>query len=141
MTLAADLDLKGENFVPFPIFCGVFDGQGHTISGLCVAESGSSMGLFRILQEDAVVRDLTVAGTVSPSGSASQVGGLVGVNRGSVQNCVFQGTVQGGSQVGGIAGMNRESGEISATVAAASLGMSRDTFLRRAKEFSIIDDI
>ena len=34
-----------------------------------------------------------------------------------------------------------ESGEISATVAAASLGMSRDTFLRRAKEFSIIDDI
>ena len=34
-----------------------------------------------------------------------------------------------------------ESGEISATVAAAALGMSRDTFLRRAKEFSIIDDI
>ena len=34
-----------------------------------------------------------------------------------------------------------ESGEISATVATASLGMSRDTFLRRAKEFSIIDDI
>ncbi len=139
VTLAADLDLKGENFVPFPIFCGVFDGQGHTISGLCVAESGSSMGLFRILQEDAVVRDLTVAGTVSPSGSASQVGGLVGVNRGSVQNCVFQGTVQGGSQVGGIAGMNRESGEISGcTVEGQITGSSASGGIAGQNEGSLV---
>lgn len=117
IVLTADLDLKGESFTPFPIFCGAFDGQGHTISGLRVAESGSSMGLFRILEEGAVVRDLTVAGTVAPSGSASQVGGIVGVNRGSVQNCTFRGIVRGDSQVGGIAGINRETGEVSGCAA------------------------
>ena len=117
IVLTADLDLKGESFTPFPIFCGAFDGQGHTISGLRLAESGSAMGLFRILQEGAVVRDLTVAGTVSPSGSASQVGGIVGVNHGAVQNCTFRGIVQGKEQVGGIAGMNRETGEISGCAA------------------------
>ena len=45
IVLTADLDLKGESFTPFPIFCGVFDGQGHTISGLRVAESGSSRSI------------------------------------------------------------------------------------------------
>ena len=127
IVLTADLDLKGESFTPFPIFCGVFDGQGHTISGLRVAESGSSMGLFRILQEGAVVRDLTVAGTVAPSGSACQVGGIVGVNHGAVQNCTFRGVVQGEGQVGGVVGMNRETGQVSGCTAEGQVAGSTAT--------------
>jgi len=112
--LAADLDLTGLDFTPIPSFGGVLEGQGHTISGLNLTQSGSSMGLFRFVQEGAVVRDLTVTGTVHPGGSASQVGGIAGDNRGAIVGCAFLGTVRGESRVGGIVGLNRESGQISA---------------------------
>ena len=111
VVLAADLDLTGRDFKPIPTFGGEFDGQGHTISGLCVTGDGSSAGLFRFVQEGAAVRSLTVKGVVAPGGSAGQVGGIAGVNCGAILNCVFQGTVRGESQVGGIAGLNRETGE------------------------------
>lgn len=110
--LTADLDLSGREFTPIPTFGGTFEGQGHTISGLFITSDGSSMGLFRFLQEGAVLRDLNVKGVVSPGGSAAQVGGIAGVNRGSIQSCTFDGAVQGESCVGGVAGLNRESGEI-----------------------------
>ena len=63
-------------------------------------------------QEGAKVRNLTVTGEVSPSGSQDQVGGIVGVNYGSIENCKFTGNVVGDTDVGGIAGVNAESGEI-----------------------------
>lgn len=110
--LTADLDLKGEEFTPIPTFGGTFLGQGHTISGLRVSAAGSVQGLFRYIQPGAVVRDLTVQGTVAPSGTRSTVGGIVGDNSGTIENCAFRGTVQGESLVGGIAGRNSASGQI-----------------------------
>ena len=104
VTLAADIDLTGVDFAPVPTFGGVFDGGGHTVSGLSVRWDGSHQGLFRYVQEGAVIRDLKVSGTVAPGGSASAVGGIAGRNYGTIQGCSFSGTASGipGSSFTGI---------------------------------------
>ena len=53
-----DAKLKDIEFLPIPIFGGIFDGQGHTISGLSIKVEGSNQGLFRYLQEGAVIKDV-----------------------------------------------------------------------------------
>ena len=110
--LNADLNLTGFDLAPIPTFGGTFLGQGHTISGLRLTAAGSSQGLFRYIQPGGVVRDLTVQGLVAPDGSRSTVGGLAGVNEGTIQNCTFHGVVTGESTVGGLAGRNGDSGQI-----------------------------
>jgi len=112
VTLTADLDLSGTDFTSIPTFGGIFLGQGHTITGLHLTTTGSTQGLFRYIQPYGVVQDLTVQGTVAPGGTRSTVGGIAGENAGTLQNCSFQGTVQGESAVGGVAGRNTASGEI-----------------------------
>ena len=112
VSLTADLDLKGEEFVPIPTFGGTFLGNGHTISGLRITAAGSTQGLFRYIQPGGSVRELTVKGTVTPAGTRSTVGGLAGVNEGTLQDCAFQGTVSGDSAVGGLVGRNGAGGQI-----------------------------
>ena len=114
--LTADLDLTEADFTPIPTFGGTFLGEGHKITNLHITAAGSNMGLFRYLQEGAVVQDLFVTGSVRPSGSAVNVGGIVGNNAGAVRNCSFHGAVEGSSAVGGVAGLNREAGEIARTI-------------------------
>ena len=110
--LAADLDLKGADFSPIPIFQGTFHGNGHTISGLSFQDKGSRVGLFRTLTDTAVVEDLTVEGTLQPGGTAGQVGLVAGENHGTVLGCTAQGTVSGQEDVGGVVGLNGESGTV-----------------------------
>lgn len=110
--LLRDLDLSGLDFSGIPIFCGTFLGGGHTISGLSITGDGSAVGLFRYLTQDAVVQDLTVSGTVAPTGSQILVGGIAGENAGRIQGCSFQGTITGSEQAGGIAGSNTVTGII-----------------------------
>lgn len=110
--LEADLDLTGTAFTPIPTFGGTFDGQGHTISGLSLTSSGSKQGLFRTIQSNGVVENLTVSGTVAPGGSQTSVGGIAGVNSGIIRSCSFSGSVSGKTAVGGIVGRNKESGQI-----------------------------
>lgn len=69
-------------------------------------------GLFRHLTAVAVVKDLTVTGTVTPGGSKSCVGAIAGRNDGQILRCIFSGTVVGGDYIGGIAGSNRLTGLI-----------------------------
>lgn len=114
--LTADLDLENREFTPIPTFGGTFLGEGHTIKNLHITAAGSNMGLFRYLQEGAVVQDLHVTGSVRPAGSAVNVGGLAGSNAGAVRSCTFHGTVEGTSAVGGVAGLNRETGEIAQAI-------------------------
>lgn len=112
VVLEADIDLTGMDLM-IPVFGGIFDGQGHTVSGLKIKQEGSAMGLFRYLQQGAVVRDLVVSeARVLPQGSACQVGILVGRNYGSVVNCRVSGVLEGEEEVGGIAGVNEKSGVI-----------------------------
>ncbi len=108
--LDADLDLTGTGFAGIPIFCGTFQGNGHTISGLELTSDGSNQGLFRYLTDTAGVYDLDVQGAVTPGGSQENVGGIAGSNAGTLQNCTFTGSVSGGDSVGGLVGQNALTG-------------------------------
>ncbi len=110
--LDADIDLTGSQFQPIPIFNGTFYGQGHTISGFTLTGSGDDRGFFRYVQSTAILRDLTVTGSVAPSDRKDSIGGLVGVNSGKLLNCSFQGSVKGGTNVGGVAGCNKPTGQL-----------------------------
>lgn len=110
--LCADLDLTGYDFTPIPSFSGTLEGNGHTISGLDIQATGSSMGLFRYLTATAVVKDLHLKGSVAPGGSASIAGALAGQNFGTIQNCSFDGKVFGSETIGGLIGINHISGVI-----------------------------
>ncbi|MGM9917265.1 GLUG motif-containing protein [Anaerotignum sp.] len=110
--LTCDIDLKHTGLSSVPIFSGTFDGQGHTISGVNLQQDGSNVGLFRYIEENGVVKNLRVEGEISPGGSRANVGGIAGENRGTIENCTFDGTVEGKTNVGGIAGKNIDSGEI-----------------------------
>lgn len=110
--LSADIDLAGTDFYGIPSFSGIFEGGGHTVSGLNIEASGSVQGMFRYLRPDAVVRDLNVEGSVAPGGSHRQVGGLAGRNAGLISGCTFSGEVTGADCVGGLVGMNELTGII-----------------------------
>lgn len=115
--LTADIGLTGKSVSSVPSFGGSFDGNGHTISGLNIQSSGSALGLFRYIEKTGSVRNLIVTGLVSPSGTATECGGIAGVNRGRIIGCRFNGIVRGKEQCGGIAGLNEESGIITGSSA------------------------
>lgn len=110
--LTADIDLTGTDFTGIPTFGGTLEGGGHTISGLTLSQEGSVQGLFRYLQQEAVVQNLHLSGTVQPGGTRADVGGFAGQNAGTIRNCSFSGTVSGTSRIGGIAGSNTVTGVI-----------------------------
>lgn len=111
-TLTCDLNLIGMGEVTIPTFSGTLEGNGYTISGVAITASGSVAGLIRYVTKSGVIRNLTVAGTVQPGGSANHVGGIAGENQGLIENCAFSGTVSGNDRIGGIAGYNKLSGII-----------------------------
>ena len=111
--LEGDIDLSGTEFSAIPTFGGIFLGQGHTVSGLRLTGEMTAQGFFRYLQKTALVQDLHLKGTVQPAKNGNlDIGGMVGINSGTVRNCSFTGTVSGTEQIGGIAGRNKVSGII-----------------------------
>lgn len=106
--LEADIDLGGNEWTPIgntssAKYSGNFDGQGHTVSGLKVANTAYA-GLFGNVTGR--VSNLTVKGSVSYSGySTSYAGGIAGYNAGEITNCISEVTVSGKCS-GGIAGYN-----------------------------------
>lgn len=121
VVLTADIDLTGCDFTGIPTFGGTLEGKGYTVSGLTLSAEGSVQGLFRYIQQDAVVENLHVTGTVQPGGTRAKVGGLAGENAGTIRNCSFSGTVSGTSQIGGIAGSNTVTGLISGCAVGGSV--------------------
>lgn len=112
VSLEADLDLGGVEFAGIPVFCGTFLGNGHSIRGLVLKNSGSYRGLFRYLTKSALVENLHIEGLILPEGSAARIGGLAGSNAGTVRSCSFTGTVSGNEHIGGLVGINAVSGMI-----------------------------
>ena len=108
VVLTKDINASGAE-VSVPIFCGSFDGQNHRIYGLQLTGNASDLGLFSIVESGAEIKNLSVEGQVTPGGSQNCVGGIAGVNRGSIRNCSFYGLVMADEMVGGITGKN-ESG-------------------------------
>lgn len=110
--LTGDISLTGSEFNYFSTFGGIFDGNGHTIDGLHIQSDMSYLGLFSKLQPGAVLKNLTVKGTVIPGKKQLVVGGIVGDNYGTIDHCTFEGTVKGNDYTGGIAGYNETTGII-----------------------------
>ena len=103
-------------------YTGVFDGGGHTVSGIYVhAEGGDDggnpgkcCGFFGFLSEEAKVRDLCLKGSVTVALTDEDeacVGGVAGISTGEITGCRFTGSVlcTGKSDrvyAGGIAGIS-----------------------------------
>lgn len=101
--LMNDLDLSNLEWVPIAELGGEFSGGGHTLSGLTSSRGlFEKTGLFGIIRETGVVKDLTLTG-VSLKGRAS-CGAVAGHNLGVIDNCRVEGAVDGTYFVGGIAG-------------------------------------
>ncbi len=112
VSLRADIDLTGIEINCIPVFNGIFDGVGHTISGFHCQGDGYVVGLFRYVQKDGVIQNLTLKGDITSENEQECIGSIVGVNHGTIKNCTFQGTVSGRDTVGGIAGVNERTGTI-----------------------------
>jgi len=85
-------------------FQGVFSGGGHAVSNLAI-EGNSLLGLFGVLGDEAVVKELGLI-DVNVVGSGDYSGGLAGSNSGSVIDCYSTGAVRGEDSVGGLVGSN-----------------------------------
>ena len=102
-------------------FNGIFDGQGFKIYNVDIVFSendpyGSNTGFFGQIGHKAYIQNLTVCGSVSDGGKMGEtqngrVGGFAGkiCSGAFVENCRFEGTVDGYSYVGGFAGQIGES--------------------------------
>ena len=85
-------------------YTGTFDGNGKTISGLYIYNSTADyQGLFGYVSGSGKIENLSVSGSVS---GKIDVGGVVGDNSGTVENCYNTGNISGNS-VGGVVGDNR----------------------------------
>ena len=111
--LTADLDLTGENWLPATLF-GVFDGNGHSITGLSFKKLVDGRGgLFAVNHGEItslVLKDCAIELElyVSP-----YVGGLVGENFGRIHACHVDGNLSVTAKglcihLGGIAGISRD---------------------------------
>jgi hypothetical protein len=111
-------------------FQGVFDGQGHTLSGLTITISNgagtsadSYKGLFAYIGVNGTVRNLcisnsTVSNLNTNANYAAYLGLVAGSNAGSITSVIVDNSAVVGKQnIGGIAGQN--SGSV---VACANLG-------------------
>lgn len=94
-----DIDCKGlTNFAPIGygnyFFDGTFDGNGKAIKNLTITDNaGDCVGLFRILGEHGMIKDLTIDNLTLSGGNSSSnnIGGLVGVlNGGAISNCILK---------------------------------------------------
>lgn len=122
VNLMCDIDFSKKSFVPIPTFGGTFNGNGYTVSGIKFEEKGSYQGIFRYVQTGGRVSNLNVKGRMTPNGSKGYIGGIVGENSGTVENCTFTGTVKGENIVGGIAGMNTDYGKIISCIVSGNVG-------------------
>ncbi len=86
-------------------FTGTLDGKGHKILNLHINRSSEDyVGLLGRVSSSGRVLNLGIENSVIVG--RNYVGGLVGSNEGSVDNCYYSGNVMGTSNVGGLAGNN-----------------------------------
>ena len=134
-TLTADINMTGKEWTPIGMsrgYNGIFDGQGHTITGLTISPSEDAAALFHNINGDGKVMNLqlkdvtyngvtamggiahgnggtiiacSVTGTLKNTANNGDVGGIAATNLGTITACWFSGTITGG-RIGGIAGSN-----------------------------------
>ena len=128
--LGADIvydESKENNFAPIGdnslFFCGTFDGQGHTISGIRINKPQDEyIGIFGYVDSEvATVKNLIVSN--SRFVGLSDVGVIAAhLCSGTIENCHVGNdvTLSGNAYVGGIAG-NNEYGKIKGCTSAATI--------------------
>ena len=103
-TLTADIDLTGRDWTridTWPGYSGVFNGQGHRITGLNF--SAARFGLFLFLNQSGVIKNLQLI-DVNLDGSSGGAAGMVDRNHGQIIACSVTGKLTVHS--GGIANAN-----------------------------------
>ncbi|MFI3261531.1 MAG: hypothetical protein R3Y26_01350 [Rikenellaceae bacterium] len=110
VTLKADIDFKGSDANMWSMigsesnrFEGLFEGGGHTISGIYYSSlsSFSTFGMFGAIGANGKVRDLAVEGSVVLSGDMLTVAsGIAYTSYGVIENCInkikLSGMIAGG---------------------------------------------
>lgn len=134
-----DIDLENKSWTPIgsgynyinsngygisadTAYNGIFDGKGHSISGLSIEtkkynKQGDNhyetycQGLFGIIGKDGTVKNLTVNGQINAQAegneyinAAKYIGGIAGINAGLIINCTNNADIIGHAYVGGIIG-------------------------------------
>ena len=113
ITLTDDIDLTGIDWTPIGIdynhqYTGIFNGNGHTITGLAVTGSDQYAGLFGHIGSGGTVKNVTLKDVkIESNHSSGNVGGVAGWSDGTLENCSVSGSVSGNgssSDVGGVVG-------------------------------------
>ncbi len=105
-------------------FAGTLDGQNYMVSGLT-----GEKGLVDCLAPTGTVKNLTVNGDLSGS---YNVGGIVSISKGTVENCKFLGSISGDEQrVGGIVGQGMTGNVIRGCVNAGTVDNTYSMFARQ----------
>lgn len=123
VVLSADIDVSGSEWTPIGgsdyAFCGTFDGQGHSITGIQIGSASEAKevsademyyGLFGCL-DNAVVKNVTVdAQMYLHKESSSMAGAIAGYSSNSIiDSCEVNGTIEstvdkGNNFVAGVVG-------------------------------------
>ena len=105
-TLTADIDLTGKDWTQigtWPGYSGVFNGQGHRITGLNF--SAATTELFGLLNLRGVIKNLQLI-DVNLYGSSGNTAGIVGRNHGQIIACSVTGKISAYGRTCGIADLN-----------------------------------
>ena len=122
--VTADIDMTGFTFdkallgsnITNGSFSGVFDGNNHTIRNLTVDTNGVGtdyLGFFGMIAPAGRVRNLILDNvTIRGAVDSYYLGGICGMNKGTISRCGVMGTVYGGPTyatcIGGLVGYNED---------------------------------
>ncbi len=104
--LTKDLKFSDEDPIVVPVFCGQFNGNGHRIETGDMKGKTGSMGVFRLIKDEAKIENLKIKAKVTEEEKATEVGILCGENYGTIEKCSVYGKISGYKNVAGIAGIN-----------------------------------
>ena len=105
-TLTADIDLTGKDWTrigTWPGYSGVFNGQGHRITGLNI--SAATTELFGLLNLRGVIKNLQLI-DVNLYGNNGSAAGIVDQNNGQIIACSVTGKISAYGRTCGIADLN-----------------------------------
>lgn len=99
ITLSEEFEPIANQFEPFK---GVFDGDNHTVKGLCIKTKTQYAGLFTY--NIGTIKNLQIEN--ANIHATAYIGAIAGYNDGIIENCKGSGIIEGTSIIGGIAGFS-----------------------------------
>jgi len=106
--LVADIDVSAISWTPIEAFSGTLDGNNHKIIGLNMSGYKTDAGLFSVLKGS--VENLTLSNVnINTTGESSSIGAICGTNEGTIKNVSVDGAFNCPYSIylGGVAGVNK----------------------------------